>query len=1326
MLLVYQNIRHIGILLCLIFFFQPVVFGQKEGNIWYFGNKAGLDFNGDHPMPLTNSQMYAPAGCATICDTSGQVLFYSNGHQVWNKNHEIMQLGSALQGDSTATQSATILQHPEDSLKYYLFTNRRYPGPDSTYFGGHWYMLDFRNNSLGRIRLEESGNAWNEGITPQATEKFLAIPYGANAIGANGKRGYWLITRQTNNLLFTVYQLDSTLRFFNEQETGSNNGSSAAGYMKANQRGDMFALACSYWVQVFWFNRGSGEITYRYHLYGDAPGNRNAYVYRTYGLEFSPSGRYLFGTGWDGGVIYRWDMSRTNSRDIRKSTKFLRHSTEDPCGALQLGPDGKIYVALKDKDHLGVIHAPDDPVPGYDETGVRLIDNETGEGGICAMGLPNALPFSWKPPPFYVVYTCLGQPSLFYYTDTVGLSGTPYWDIYYENATIPITQLPSSGAFNAYYTFPDTGNYRVEFHATYGGNEVSHTRTIRIYDAQPIDWVDTTLFCSGNDLILDAGYGAFYEWDDRDERDRIRTVEEQEYLGQEYRVKVEDYHGCVSWDTIYVLKKFSPEVERIETEKALCGESDGSATVIPVGDIDDFNYYWEEDSTETSNKLSNIPGGIYHVHVINPKTTCARITEITVPELGGADVQIKASTDSIVCPGTPVVLTASNADAYEWVNPEGLIDAQIVVIPFTDTVFRVRAFSQDDLGNQCITYADFPLFVHELTYPELGPDQTACQGDSILLTSAGSFSQWNWSNGAVNDSLMVHYSEPQLVLEVTDNNGCITSDTVSVLFNQPPTLETEATKALCGEINGEAVVIPNGLLEEYSYQWLEDNTAHTNRLSGVAAGLYHVVVTSLTTSCSSTAEILVEELGGPDTQIIPSIDSIVCPGTPITLTAINGDQFEWINPGGVNNASIEVAPFEETTYTVRGISRDEQGNECSTYVEYTVQVQPVIKPDLGGDLQACEGDTLLLIGPAGYESYNWSTGEQTDTIQIRQSQQNIVLTVGDQIGCSISDTIQVTFHPYPVVDLGEDLAICSTEPIQLSGGNGDHYLWNTGAISQSIETMTSGLYQIEITSSGCSAVDSMNLVFRNPDLTVIDSIHVKDVTCFGGEDGEIEIFAHGPGSTYAYSISGDQDYRYNKGLFKDLPSSNEYAIWLLQDSVCPKEHPVPIEIREADSLFIAYRMRPPTCSQCEDGQISITDIHGGFPPYDISWSDLGLGENRVGLNDGIYAITIRDSVGCTRTFPIELDQDFTIPNAFTPNGDGINDTWKIPILESYSNCKVVVMDKKGQIIFESPPGYPQPWNGKSDGKPVPIGTYYYLIQYLNDTSPITGNLTLLR
>jgi gliding motility-associated-like protein len=111
----------------------------------------------------------------------------------------------------------------------------------------------------------------------------------------------------------------------------------------------------------------------------------------------------------------------------------------------------------------------------------------------------------------------------------------------------------------------------------------------------------------------------------------------------------------------------------------------------------------------------------------------------------------------------------------------------------------------------------------------------------------------------------------------------------------------------------------------------------------------------------------------------------------------------------------------------------------------------------------------------------------------------------------------------------------------------------------------------------------------------------------------------------------------------------------------------------------------------------------------------------------VYKITATGDGGCTAsdTLSVRVLNQVEVPNAFSPNGDGINDRWEIPNLTDYPGAKVEIYNRWGQLVYQSY-GYNRPWDGTYKGQPLPLGAYYYVITLSNGFKPVTGSVTLIK
>jgi gliding motility-associated-like protein len=143
-------------------------------------------------------------------------------------------------------------------------------------------------------------------------------------------------------------------------------------------------------------------------------------------------------------------------------------------------------------------------------------------------------------------------------------------------------------------------------------------------------------------------------------------------------------------------------------------------------------------------------------------------------------------------------------------------------------------------------------------------------------------------------------------------------------------------------------------------------------------------------------------------------------------------------------------------------------------------------------------------------------------------------------------------------------------------------------------------------------------------------------------------------------------------------------------------------------------------------------VDGGIYPYYISW-DRGLPDNEEQFNDlfwGEYVAMVTDANNCIVTDTAFVDYTYTscltIPNAFSPNGDGFNDLWIIEGLELYPNVDLWIYDRWGSRVYYTGNAADAPWDGSFSGRDLPIDSYHYIIDLKNDEPPITGSVTIIK
>ena len=324
------------------------------------------------------------------------------------------------------------------------------------------------------------------------------------------------------------------------------------------------------------------------------------------------------------------------------------------------------------------------------------------------------------------------------------------------------------------------------------------------------------------------------------------------------------------------------------------------------------------------------------------------------------------------------------------------------------------------------------------------------------------------------------------------------------------------------------------------------------------------------------------------------------------------------------------------------------------------------------------------------------------------------VTVTNSGGCSATSTTSLTVNPLPALSVSGN-PICQGQTRQLTANaSGVSYAWNTGATTQSINVNDGNTYSITITDKyGCQNSDTIK-VFQIP----VPKLNLgKDTIICPGT--ELILNPHNDTVSYTWN-----DNSHNNTL--EVNKSGKYSLTVTDKYGCTNSDSITVSQSPKSDLNIGT-----LCNNC-----SFT-LHAGNKFKYYKWQDGSKDSIYTVKTNGTYRVTVTDKYGCeNRDSIIVIDecevQDLYIPNAFTPNGDNINDIFKVDTnnLKCFTDFNMKIFNRWGDLLYETN-DINKGWDGKFKNKNVPEGVYVYIITYYNinnSSSKLSkkGTITVLR
>ncbi len=677
------------------------------------------------------------------------------------------------------------------------------------------------------------------------------------------------------------------------------------------------------------------------------------------------------------------------------------------------------------------------------------------------------------------------------------------------------------------------------------------------------------------------------------------------------------------------------EISGVVTDVSCYLENDGAIDITVTGGIAPYNYYWSDGSSQEDRV--NILAGIYTVTVhdadghyasnsfqVNQPSPIYLEVTVLPPTCYGAN---NGGIDLTVFGGTaPYTFLWSNGSTDE--DPQNLVSG-IYQFEITDV-------------NGCNLIGDIevpgPEFSFDLT---LNPTDVLCFGSntgSISLNMSGGTAPYSflWSDGVTEQNRTDLYAGFYYVTVTDATNSCTAG---SVIINQPDPLDLfslQENVTCAGEQTGMLDITVTGGTPGYNYFWT--NGLNTEDLINIGIGYYSVIVVDAN-GCQIT--------GGPFTITAPPSLNVSYDQTEVSCYGGNDGTISVSVTGGIppytyswsnGDTTENIADLTAGTYNLT--ITDSLG--CTSNQFFLLTEPEAIVSNGMVDQVSCYGehDGMILLYTTGGNppyTYLWSNGATVPNLYY-VGQGTYTVTITDSDNCSAVESFVVTQPQFmwaggvvhhihcPGGSDGEIL-------VSVFGGTPPYsFLWNDGFTGPIRLNMAAGHYTITATDvQGCYTSTYFDVIEPEP---FIYHPVINNVSCFGGNDGSIDINLTGGTAGYSYAWNTGATTPGISGL-----TIGAYSVTITDSRSCTSD--TTINITQPELLTLGGTTAPSRCPGQNLGFI-YPEVQGGTTPYSYLWNDGSTAATRDSVFAGTYTLTVTDAEGCDET----MSYTVTEPPAF--------------------------------------------------------------------------------
>lgn len=916
-------------------------------------------------------------------------------------------------------------------------------------------------------------------------------------------------------------------------------------------------------------------------------------------------------------------------------------------------------------------------------------------------------------------------------------------DMTMTGGTAPYSFLWSNGATTEDLTGLTAGTYSV---AITDANGCVLNRTIEIEEpsATIVQSLSTPVNCFGGqdgaiNISVNGGTEPYsYLWSNGSPNEDIQNLS-----AGTYSLTITDGNGCLTQETYQVSEPTQAISLTSQLGNVSCyGFQNGSISLSTIGGTAPYSYQWITGNNTVlsadSANIVNLGSSVYEV-IITDANNCTYTESFTISQPDSIDLLAVAT--EVNCFGQAtgsIQITRAGGSqpyAYNWSN--GSTSQNLSNVPagnyqltLTDNEGCTKSVSA------IVTQPDTGIYIQAVT------QVVSCfggQDGSIDLNTFGGTAPYSyaWSNGSSDEDLE-NVASGNYSVTITDAKGCVFTEGFAIDQPQSPisAIENIIPVSCFGNQDGEITINPSGGTAPYNYEWTDSNGQILNQslanVQSLQAGSYSLKITD-SKGCIWEQSYQVNQPDSINISFATANISCLNGNNGSIQTTVSGGNlpynYSWSNGATTQNLNALSAGDYELLVT------DNKGCTQSLGISLEQPLTAVLAEATKVDVSCFQGndgraDVLPTGGTPPY-TYQWSRGD-TDSYMADVTAGTYTVVVTDANGCTAQSGVVITQPPTALLVsfIEQENVSCNgaddgSLTLSISGGQTPYtFQWADSLIrlsdpTETLDGLRAGTYQVRVADGTGCEVEITGTVIEPPILQA--SLEKVDADCAESMDGSILLSVNGGTSPYSYIWEDGALTRDRTGLGQGV-----YSVLISDANDCTTSLETIIEA--PDSLIIWLTASAISCKEETDGTAQVY-VSGGTKAYRFEWSNGQQVEKIEDLAPGAYQVIVTDDHGCTAEGSIIVPGSnqpcFFIPNAFTPNADGKNDTWNIPYVSQYPNMEFQIFNQWGMKLFQGAIG-DLPWTGRVNGKLLPAATYYYIMDLKNGEEPFTGPLTIVR